>query len=56
MAKKASQDKDNQLETVVWAVNVKYRGKRYKAGEGAEIQEEDREALIADGVIRTEEE
>ncbi|QOS98116.1 hypothetical protein JNUCC42_16515 [Brevibacterium sp. JNUCC-42] len=54
MAKKASQDKDS--EPVVWAVNVKYRGKRYKAGEGAEIQAEDREGLLADGVIRTEEE
>ncbi|ERM20336.1 hypothetical protein [Brevibacillus laterosporus] len=54
MAKKASQEKDSG--SVVWTVNVKYRGKRYKAREVSEIQEEDREGLIADGVIRKEEE
>jgi hypothetical protein len=44
-----------QPTIVRWTVNVKYRGKRYKAGEKAEIQPEDREALVADGLIRVDE-
>jgi hypothetical protein len=53
MTAKPKQDKASQ---VTWSVNVKYRGKRYRAGESSEINEEDRDVLIADGVIRAEEE
>ncbi|WP_158081708.1 DUF7210 family protein [Paenibacillus selenitireducens] len=53
MTVKPKKDKANLVE---WIENVKYRGKRYRAGESAEINEEDRDELIADGVIRAEDE
>jgi len=41
---------------VNWAVNVKYRGKRFRAGERTEIQVGDYESLAADGLIKVKEE
>lgn len=49
-----SKAKAQESLTIQWIVNVKYRGKRYRAGEEAEISPEDRDELIADGVIRGE--
>lgn len=41
-------------ETFFWTVNVKYDGKRYRAGEQAEIKADDRKELLSTGLIREE--
>lgn len=48
------EDKPEPKSVLYWMVNVKYRSKRYRAGELAEIMPEDRDELIATGVIREE--
>jgi len=42
--------------TVQWLVNVKYQGKRFRAGEITEIQADDRESLLSDGLIKVKDE
>lgn len=54
MAKKPAEKEKSNL--VQWIVNVKYRGMRYKSGDQAEIQPEDLESLVADGLIRVDDE
>jgi hypothetical protein len=46
--------KAQESVAVRWTANVKYNGKRYRAGEQAEIKPEDRDELLAAGVIREE--
>lgn len=41
-------------ETFFWVENVKYDGKRYRAGEQADIKADDREELLSTGLIREE--
>lgn len=50
----APKTKTKESLAIRWAANVKYRGSRYRAGEQAEIKPEDRDELLAAGVIREE--
>lgn len=42
---------EKPVASYIWTQNVKYRGKRYRRNRPAEILPEDKESLLAAGVI-----